>query len=45
MEVDYGTLTECKESGDGALLLPTDSNESGSEDFPMQIDQSQLNIS
>jgi hypothetical protein len=47
MEVDWSATDEVKEGGDGALLHPTesDSSEGSAEDFPMQIDEGQKQIS
>ena len=44
MEVEYDTLTECKEGGDGAHLQVNESNDGSAEDSPMQIDHGQLQI-
>ena len=44
MEVEYDTLTECKENGDGALLLVHESGDGSAEDSSMQIDHGQLQI-
>ena len=41
MEVECGTVTECKEDGDGASLQV---GESSVSDAPMQIDDGQLQI-
>ena len=39
MEVEYGTVTECNEGGDGAHLHVQESSVS---DVPMEIDHGQL---
>ena len=44
MEVDYATLTECKESGDGARLQVHESGDGSAEDSSMQIDHGQWQI-
>jgi hypothetical protein len=45
MEVEYGTLTECKEGGDGARIQVQQSDDGSAADSPMQIDHGQLKIS
>ena len=42
MEVEYDTLTECKEGGDGAYLQVHESDNGSSSDFSMQIDDGQF---
>ena len=44
MEVEYDTLTQCKEDGDGALLQSQESDVGSAADSPMQIDHGQLQI-
>ena len=41
MEVEYGTLTECKEGGDGARVQVEQSEDGKAEDSTMQIDDGQ----
>ena len=44
MEVEYGTVTECKEGGDGARLQVHERGSGSSADFPMRIEDGQLQI-
>jgi hypothetical protein len=45
MEVDWSATEEVKETSDGTLLTAGGSSHGGSEDFPMQIDAGQRQIS